>query len=56
VTANADGVATLYVRNPQPYDVPWKGRLEPHVHFRVCSPQAGLMGRIETVYVSDGHY
>lgn len=62
VTANADGVATLYVRNPQPYDVPWKGRLEPHVHFRVCSANAdadanaGLMGRIETVYVSDGHY
>jgi len=56
VTANAQGVATLYVRNPQPYDVPWKGRLEPHVHFRVCSENQGMMGRIETVYVSDGHY
>jgi uncharacterized membrane protein YuzA (DUF378 family) len=53
VTATKDGVATLYVKNPQPYTVPWKGRLEPHVHYRVCG-QNGMMERIETVYMSDG--
>ncbi len=54
VKANADGVATLLVRKPQPYRVPWKGRLEPHIHFRECSP-TGMMSRIKTVFVSDGH-
>ena len=53
-TANSDGVATLKVREPQPYAVPHKGRLEPHVHFRVCG-DSGWMGRIKTVYLADGH-
>jgi uncharacterized membrane protein YuzA (DUF378 family) len=53
VKSNEDGIATLLVRRPQPYSVPWKGRLEPHIHFRVCS-ENGLMSRIKTVYVSDG--
>jgi uncharacterized membrane protein YuzA (DUF378 family) len=53
VTANKDGVATLYLKNPQPYTVPWKGRLEPHVHFRECGSN-GMMERIETVYMADG--
>ena len=51
--ADSDGTAVLLVRNPQPYTVPWKGRLEPHVHFRVCG-ENGLMGRIQTVYMADG--
>jgi hypothetical protein len=49
-TANCDGVASLLVKNPQPYVVPWKGRLEPHIHFRVCS-ENGMMGRIKTVFM-----
>ena len=53
VKANGDGIATLYVRKPQPYTVPWKGKLEPHVHFRICGDN-GMMGRIKTVYLSDG--
>lgn len=51
--AGADGTATLSLKNPQPYTVPWKGRLEPHVHFRVCG-ENGMMERIETVYMADG--
>jgi uncharacterized membrane protein YuzA (DUF378 family) len=51
--ADSDGTAALLVRNPQPYTVPWKGRLEPHVHFRVCG-ENGMMGRIQTVYMADG--
>jgi uncharacterized membrane protein YuzA (DUF378 family) len=53
VKANEDGVAVLFVRKPQAYVVPWKGRIEPHIHFRICK-ENGLMSRIKTVYVSDG--
>jgi uncharacterized membrane protein YuzA (DUF378 family) len=52
--ANEKGVATLRVRNPQPYVVPWKGRLEPHVHFRICGDD-GFLSTIRTVFLSDGH-
>lgn len=54
VRANAKGVAKLQVRRPQPYRVPWKGRLEPHIHFRLCG-EDGMMSRIKTVFLSDGH-
>lgn len=53
-TADSTGVAILKVRNPQAYSVPFKGRLEPHVHYRICS-ETGMLGRIKTVFVSDGH-
>jgi uncharacterized membrane protein YuzA (DUF378 family) len=53
VKADETGVATLLVRNPQPYTVPWMGRIEPHVHFRECEAD-GMMGRINTVYTSSG--
>jgi uncharacterized membrane protein YuzA (DUF378 family) len=53
VKSDVTGVATLYMRNPQPYTVPWIGRLEPHVHFRVCGDN-GMMGSIHTVYMSSG--
>ena len=53
VKANAQGDAVLLVRAPQPYTVPWKGRLEPHVHFRVCGDD-GMLARIKTVFVADG--
>jgi uncharacterized membrane protein YuzA (DUF378 family) len=49
-TSNADGVAILKIRDPQSYKVPFKGRLEPHVHYRVCG-EAGWMGRIQTMFV-----
>lgn len=52
-TADMTGVATLKVREPQPYTVPFKGRLDSHVHFRVCGPE-GFIGRIKTVFLADG--
>lgn len=52
-TADEKGVATLTVREPQAYTVPIRGRLEPHVHFRVCGP-TGFIGRIKTVFLADG--
>ena len=42
------GVATLKVRKPQPYKVPIKGNLSPHIHYRKCMG-AGLIGRVHTV-------
>ena len=52
-TADNSGMATLKVREPQAYTVPIRGRLEPHVHFRVCGPH-GFVGRIKTVFLADG--
>jgi hypothetical protein len=46
-------VAVLKVRPPQAYSVPFKGRLEPHIHFRICG-ETGILSRIKTVYVEDG--
>lgn len=49
-TADASGRATLRVRKPQPYSVPSKGRLESHIHYRVCG-ENGFLGRVQTVFV-----
>jgi uncharacterized membrane protein YuzA (DUF378 family) len=49
-TANADGIAILKVRDPQSYTVPFMGKLESHVHYRVCG-DSGFMGRVNTAYI-----
>ena len=49
--SNGDGVAVLKIREPQPYKVPIMGRLETHVHYRVCG-EAGWMGRVETTFLN----
>jgi uncharacterized membrane protein YuzA (DUF378 family) len=51
--ADDRGVATLKVRPPQAYSVPFKGKLEPHIHFRICGGE-GILSRIKTVFVNDG--
>ena len=51
-TSNGEGVAILKVREPQSYKVPFKGQLQPHVHYRVCG-EAGWMGKINTIFVND---
>lgn len=53
-TTDSTGVAILKVRSPQAYVVPFKGRIEPHIHFRICDG-TGMLGRVKTVFVSDGH-
>jgi uncharacterized protein len=53
-TADSAGRATLKVREPQPYTVPMRGRLDAHIHFRVCGP-TGFIGRIKTIFLKDGH-
>jgi uncharacterized membrane protein YuzA (DUF378 family) len=53
-TADGNGVALLRVRDPQPYAVPWKGKIDSHVHFRICQAN-GFMSRVKTVFVGDNH-
>ena len=53
-TADHNGFVVLKVREPQDYTVPFKGRLEQHIHFRSCSEVPGFVGRIKTAYVKDG--
>lgn len=55
VEADTSGHAILRFRGPpQTYSVPMNGRLEPHVHFRVCDKN-GFMGRVQSLFVKDGH-
>ena len=51
-TTASTGIAILKVRNPQPYKVPFKGQLPPHVHFRICDG-TGMLGRVKTVFLDD---
>lgn len=46
--SDASGRAVLRVRQAQPYRVPIKGLLEPHVHYRVCEA-SGWLGRVMTI-------
>ncbi len=52
-TADSEGNAVLKVRTPQAYTVPFRGRLDPHIHFRICE-SSGMLGRIKTIFLSDG--
>ena len=47
----ADGHAVFRIRKPQPYTVPLKGRLNSHVHWRVCS-DGGMIGPVQTTEVT----
>lgn len=45
-TVDQAGRVVLRIRKPQPYTVPVWGRLEAHVHWRVCQ-DGGLMGPVQ---------
>ena len=51
-TADASGLASLRVRHPQPYTVPLKGTLQPHVHYRVCRG-GGMMDPVQTKFITE---
>jgi hypothetical protein len=44
------GVAVFVIRKPQPYTVPVKGRLESHVHWRVC--EGHMLGPVQTTMLA----
>ena len=50
VTANQEGVALLKVRPPQIYNVPIRGKIEHHVHYRICD-EDGWMSHVYTTYL-----
>jgi len=52
-TSDKYGIVKIAVRSPQSYKVPFKGILEPHVHFRVCDGP-GTLGRVKTIFLKDG--
>lgn len=52
-TVDAAGHATLRTRKPQPYTVPMKGRIEAHVHWRVCGND-GLLGPVQNTMLTGG--
>jgi uncharacterized membrane protein YuzA (DUF378 family) len=45
-TVDSGGHVTLRIRKPQPYTVPMKGRLEAHVHWRLCADE-GMLGPVQ---------
>jgi uncharacterized membrane protein YuzA (DUF378 family) len=49
-TSNGEGVVILKVRSPQGYTVPFHGKLNPHIHYRVCG-EAGFMETVRTVSI-----
>jgi uncharacterized membrane protein YuzA (DUF378 family) len=52
--ADAEGRAILRFRGPpQAYSVPMKGRLEPHIHFRICTA-GGMTGPVQTRMIKNG--
>lgn len=53
--ADEDGYVKLRVRKPQPYTVPLKGELDPHIHFRACMNN-GFIGPVETATLDTNEY
>ena len=49
-TANQEGVAILKVRPPQAYNVPIRGKIENHVHYRLCNDD-GWLSRVHTTMI-----
>jgi len=52
-TSNENGIVEINIREPQPYFVPKKGILEPHIHYRVCDGE-GTLGRVKTIFLNSG--
>lgn len=50
-TVDETGRVTLRVRKPQPYTVPILGRLDAHVHWRICS-DGGFVGPVQITPIS----
>lgn len=44
--------AVLKFKCPTEYNVPWKVKLDRHVHYRVCCDKKGMMGPVQTIWVS----
>ena len=48
-----NGKVVLHFRgSPQAYNVPYKGTIKPHVHFRICE-KYGMVGPVQTYKLDD---
>ena len=55
VIADERGEAVLLIRGPpQPYRVPFHGRIDSHVHFRV-EEMPGMFGPVQTKFIKSGN-
>ena len=52
VVADGDGSALLHVKKPQPYLVPLRTQIEPHVHYRICGKD-GMMGPVKSIFIEE---
>jgi uncharacterized membrane protein YuzA (DUF378 family) len=50
-TVDSAGRAILRVRKPQPYTVPVHGRIESHVHWRICGTD-GILGPVQNTMLA----
>ena len=50
--AGDDGSALLQVQRPQSYWVPPGRKLEPHIHYRICSDD-GMMGPVRSLFIEE---
>ena len=50
--ASEDGSALLQVQRPQSYWVSPARKLEPHVHYRICSDN-GMMGPVKSLFIEE---
>ncbi len=48
VVSDSKGNAILQVRKPTAYNVPYKGKLEPHIHYRYWT-SSGMASRLYTI-------
>jgi hypothetical protein len=44
--------AVLKFKCPTKYQVPWRVKLDRHVHYRVCCDDKGMIGPVQTLWVS----
>ncbi len=50
-STDENGVAELHLKEvPGTYVVPYKGRLEPHIHYRIIEMN-GMLGEVSTIYL-----
>lgn len=49
--ADSDGRAFLRFRRPGAYKVPSGRTLKPHVHYRTCVDEAGMLSRVSTAFL-----
>lgn len=46
-----DGQATIRLKQPNEYKVPYKGQVDRHFHYRKCCENNVMLGPVETIYL-----